>query len=92
MSEHEGRKVALRVEGERRVEARFGIGEPYMEQRVYDHAGEIFTDLSENLNPAIAIRANFLSSLSLGAPFPSTIASCKPGDSSNSPMSIVSLG
>ena len=42
------------------IEARFGIGETYMAQRVYDEAGEIFTDLSENLNPAIAIRANFL--------------------------------
>ncbi|MEJ6573476.1 MAG: tetratricopeptide repeat protein [Akkermansiaceae bacterium] len=42
------------------VEARFGIGETYMAQRVYDQAGEIFADLAENLNPAIAIRANFL--------------------------------
>ena len=42
------------------LEARFGIGETYMAQRVYDQAGEIFTDLSQNLNPAIAIRANFL--------------------------------
>ncbi|MDG2323611.1 MAG: tetratricopeptide repeat protein [Akkermansiaceae bacterium] len=42
------------------VDARFGIGETYMAQRVYDQAAEIFTDLSENPNPAIAIRANFL--------------------------------
>ena len=42
------------------IEARFGIGETYMAQRVYDQAGEIFADLAENLNPAIAIRANFL--------------------------------
>ena len=42
------------------IEARFGIGETYMAQRVYDQAGGIFADLSENLNPAIAIRANFL--------------------------------
>lgn len=42
------------------IDARFGIGETYMAQRVYDQAGEIFTDLSENPNPAIAIRANFL--------------------------------
>jgi TolA-binding protein len=42
------------------VEARFGIGETYMAQRVYDQAAEIFANLSENLNPAIAIRANFL--------------------------------
>jgi len=41
-------------------EARFGIGETYMAQRVSDQAGEIFTNLSENLNPAIAIRAHFL--------------------------------
>ena len=42
------------------VDAQFGIGETYMAQRVYDQAGEIFTDLSENPNPSIAIRANFL--------------------------------
>ncbi|MDC0270455.1 tetratricopeptide repeat protein, partial [bacterium] len=42
------------------VDARFGIGETYMAQRVYDQAAEMFTDLSENPNPAIAIRANFL--------------------------------
>ncbi|MEN8783588.1 MAG: tetratricopeptide repeat protein [Akkermansiaceae bacterium] len=42
------------------IEARFGIGETYMAQRVYDQAGEIFTTLSESPNPAIAIRANFL--------------------------------
>jgi TolA-binding protein len=42
------------------IEARFGIGETYMAQQVYDQAGEIFTELAENLNPTIAIRANFL--------------------------------
>ena len=42
------------------IEARFGIGETYMAQRVYDQAGEIFVALSENLNPAVATRANFL--------------------------------
>ncbi|YCM44547.1 tetratricopeptide repeat protein [Verrucomicrobiaceae bacterium 227] len=42
------------------IEARFGIGETYMAQRVYDQAAEIFTELAENSNPAIAIRANFL--------------------------------
>ncbi|MDA7896249.1 tetratricopeptide repeat protein [bacterium] len=42
------------------IEARFGIGETYMAQRVYDQAGEIFTTLSESPNPTIAIRANFL--------------------------------
>ena len=42
------------------TEARFGIGETYMAQRVYDQATEIFTDLSEHPNPAISLRANFL--------------------------------
>ncbi|MGB0645386.1 MAG: tetratricopeptide repeat protein, partial [Akkermansiaceae bacterium] len=42
------------------IEAQFGIGETYMAQRVYDQAGEIFTTLSENPNPSISIRANFL--------------------------------
>ncbi len=40
--------------------ARFGIGETYMAQRVYDQATEIFTDLAEHPNPAISLRANFL--------------------------------
>ena len=42
------------------IEASFGIGETYMAQRVYDQAGEIFTELSENPNPTISMRANFL--------------------------------
>ncbi|MGC6467108.1 MAG: tetratricopeptide repeat protein [Akkermansiaceae bacterium] len=42
------------------IDARFGIGETYMAQRVYDSAGEIFDELSESPNPAISIRANFL--------------------------------
>lgn len=42
------------------TEARFGIGETYMAQRVYDQATEIFTDLSGHPNPAISLRANFL--------------------------------
>lgn len=42
------------------VNARFGIGETYMAQKVYDQAGEIFTDLAESPVPAISIRANFL--------------------------------
>ena len=42
------------------IEAQFGIGETYMAQRVYDQAEEIFTTLSENPNPSISIRANFL--------------------------------
>jgi TolA-binding protein len=41
-------------------DARFGIGETYMAQRVYDSATEIFDDLAQNQNPAIAMRANFL--------------------------------
>ncbi|MCH2062280.1 MAG: tetratricopeptide repeat protein [Roseibacillus sp.] len=42
------------------VEARFGIGETFMAQKVYDQAGEIFTELSENPNPQVNIRAEFL--------------------------------
>lgn len=42
------------------IEARFGIGETYMAQRVYDQAEALFADLAKNLNPAIAIRASFL--------------------------------
>lgn len=42
------------------LEARFGIGETYMAQKVYDQATELFTDLAENPVPSVAIRANFL--------------------------------
>jgi TolA-binding protein len=42
------------------VNARFGIGETYMAQKVYDQALELFTDLAESPIPAISIRANFL--------------------------------
>ena len=42
------------------LEARFGIGETYMAQKVYDQATELFTDLAESPVPSIAIRANFL--------------------------------
>ena len=42
------------------IEARFGIGETYMAQKVYDQASVIFTDLAESPVPAISIRANFL--------------------------------
>lgn len=42
------------------VEARFGIGETYMAQKVYDQAGEIFVELSEHPNPQVTIRAEFL--------------------------------
>jgi TolA-binding protein len=42
------------------IEAKFGIGETYMAQKVYDQASEIFTDLAENPVPSVAVRANFL--------------------------------
>ncbi|NIP94553.1 MAG: hypothetical protein GWO24_14350, partial [Akkermansiaceae bacterium] len=42
------------------VEARFGIGETFMAQKVYDQAGEIFLELAESPNPAVNIRAEFL--------------------------------
>ena len=42
------------------LEARFGIGETYMAQKVYDQASEIFTDLAESPTPSVAIRARFL--------------------------------
>lgn len=42
------------------IEARFGIGETYMAQKVYEQAAEIFNDLAESPVPAIGIRANFL--------------------------------
>ena len=42
------------------INARFGIGETYMAQKVYDQAEEIFTNLAESPIPATAIRASFL--------------------------------
>ena len=42
------------------VDARFGIGETYMAQKVYDQAAEIFEDLAESSDPSISIRADFL--------------------------------
>ena len=42
------------------IDARFGIGETYMAQKVYDQASVIFTELAESAVPAISIRANFL--------------------------------
>lgn len=42
------------------LEAKFGIGETFMAQKVYDQASEIFTDLAENPAPSVAIRANFM--------------------------------
>ncbi|MDE0594678.1 MAG: tetratricopeptide repeat protein [Roseibacillus sp.] len=42
------------------VEARFGIGETFMAQKVYDQAEEIFLALSESPDPQINIRAEFL--------------------------------
>ncbi|BCX49279.1 hypothetical protein HAHE_31870 [Haloferula helveola] len=42
------------------IEARFGIGETFMAQKVYDQAEEIFVELSESPNPQVTIRADFL--------------------------------
>ncbi|MFM7180736.1 MAG: tetratricopeptide repeat protein [Verrucomicrobiales bacterium] len=42
------------------IQARFGIGETFMAQKVYEQAAEIFTDLSENPLPSISIRAKFM--------------------------------
>jgi TolA-binding protein len=42
------------------IDARFGIGETYLAQKVYDQAGEIFTGLAESPLPNISTRANFL--------------------------------
>lgn len=42
------------------IDARFGIGETYMAQKVYEQAGEIFTELAESPVPALSVRANFL--------------------------------
>ncbi|MGI9244607.1 MAG: hypothetical protein ACR2RV_27645, partial [Verrucomicrobiales bacterium] len=43
------------------TEARFGIGETYMAQKIYDKAEEEFTALAENASPITSLRANFLS-------------------------------
>ena len=42
------------------TDARFGIGETYVAQKVYDQAAEFFTGLAESPVPAISIRARFL--------------------------------
>ncbi|MFN0128673.1 MAG: tetratricopeptide repeat protein [Verrucomicrobiales bacterium] len=42
------------------VNARFGIGETFMAQKVYDQAAEIFNDLAESPVQEISIRARFL--------------------------------
>lgn len=42
------------------IQARFGIGETFMAQKVYEQAAEIFTDLSEHPSPSISIRAKFM--------------------------------
>ena len=42
------------------IQARFGIGETFMAQKVYEEAAEIFTDLSENPLPSVSIRARFM--------------------------------
>ena len=45
------------------IEARFGIGETYLAQKVFDQAEEIFVALSESSDPRITIKAEFLRGL-----------------------------
>lgn len=42
------------------MQARFGIGETFMAQKIFDKAEEVFVELSESPDPAITIRADFL--------------------------------
>ena len=42
------------------IDARFGIGETYMSQKIYDKSEEIFTTLSEAGNAKTTLRAEFL--------------------------------
>ncbi len=42
------------------TEAKFGIGETFMEQKIYDQAEEIFLALAQDRDPKIMIRAEFL--------------------------------
>ncbi|MEZ5299273.1 MAG: tetratricopeptide repeat protein [Verrucomicrobiales bacterium] len=41
-------------------DAKFGIGETYMEQKIYDQAEEIFGELAKSPQPATRLRAEFL--------------------------------
>jgi len=45
------------------LEARFGIGESYMAQKVFDQAAMIFKEMEENSDLRISIRAEFLNGL-----------------------------
>jgi TolA-binding protein len=45
------------------IEARFGIGESYMAQRVFDQASMIFKELEDNGDLRISVRAEFLTGL-----------------------------
>lgn len=45
------------------IEARFGIGEAFMAQRIYDQAALSFKELEENPDLTISIRAQFLTGL-----------------------------
>ena len=42
------------------IEAKFGIGESFMAQKIYDQAGQVFKALEENPNLQVNIRAEFL--------------------------------
>ncbi|MED5460494.1 MAG: hypothetical protein VYA65_11270, partial [Pseudomonadota bacterium] len=45
------------------IEARFGMGETFMAQKVFDQAGMVFKELEENPDLQISIRAEFLGGL-----------------------------
>lgn len=42
------------------IEAEFGIGESYLEQKVYEQAEQIFENLANGKDPEVVIRAEFL--------------------------------
>ena len=42
------------------MHARFGIGETFMAQKIFDKAEEVFAELAESSDPTITIRADFL--------------------------------
>ena len=45
------------------IEARFGMGETFMAQKVFDQAGMVFKELEDNADIQISIRAEFLGGL-----------------------------
>ena len=45
------------------IEARFGIGETFMSQKVFDQASLIFKELEENADLRVSVRAEFLTGL-----------------------------